>query len=737
MHRHAKPFRPRAGLRVLAIAGVVALMSASFAAPVAARAPRPEGRIAGVRSLEGLPALPAPSRAASVHPKLDAAMSEIAQAASGGTRRVASVAGARAVRYEGGRVQAIISVGAGQAARVSAVIRAADGTVTSGTATQLQAWVSPRSLDRLARSAGVRGIAQPQAPTLLAGTSLTEGLAAMTNSGSWHSAGFDGTGIRVGVIDGGFTGYPTRQASGDLPPSTSLTAKNFVDFEADPGGVNGGTPHGTGVAEIVHDVAPGASLWLVKIGTNIDLAEAVDYLKLQDVDIITTSLGWFNLTPGDGTGFFDQQVDEARAAGILWTTAAANSRENYWDGTFSEGGNTANRWHNFNANAEFNVFGGTSTTCAAINPGFGFSVYLSWNDWTNDPVKDYDLYVYRLNDAGTQWVQIGASQNNQNDAFPSPTEEVFAVSSGIPTCYAYSIHRFAGAAADLRVHTPNWIKPRFFDNARSLSNLADAPAAMTVAALDAQDGTYPQESYSSEGPIMGPGGSIAGGARGMDISGYANVDTQAYGNNVFNGTSAATPHVAGAAALVMDANPTFTLAQVESFLTGRAQDKGLAGADPLFGFGRLRLGAPPVPGPQPDGRIRVGTSGSFIGNDIYNTTATSQSVTRSAPRGTTITFNISIQNDGVDDDHYDVQGAGSSTHYTVKYFDGVADVTSQVIAGTFLTPPITEGSTHVLTVKVKVKSTAPAGSKIGRLVTITSNDDGTKQDAVKFIAKRS
>jgi subtilisin family serine protease len=732
MHRHGKVFRPRAGLRVLAIAGMIALISASFATPVTARAPRPEGRIAGVRTLDGMPALPAPSRALGVHPKLDAVMSEIARVASSGTRRVASVASARTVRYEGGRVQAIVSVDAGQAARVSAAIRAARGTVTSGTDTQLQAWVSPRSLDRLARSAAVRGIAQPQAPTLLAGTSLTEGLAAMTNSGSWHTAGFDGTGVKVAIVDGGFIGYTNRQSSGDLP--ASLTIKNTVDGETDPQ-INTGTQHGTGVAEIVHDVAPGASLWLVKVGTQIDLAEAVDYLKLQDVDIITTSLGWFNLTPGDGTGFFDQQVDEARAAGILWTTAAANSRENYWDGTFSEG-NVDNDWHSFNANAEFNVFGGTSTTCLALNPGFGFSVYLSWNDWTN-VVKDYDLYVYRLNDAGTAWVQIGTSQNNQNGPFLTPTEQVLAVTSGNPTCYAYSIHKFAGGAADLRVHTPNWIQPRFFDNARSLSNLADAPAAMTVAALNAQDGAYPQEPYSSEGPLMGPGGSIAGGARGMDISGYANVDTEAYGPNTFNGTSAATPHVAGAAALVMDANPTFTLAQVESFLAGRAQDKGVAGADPLFGLGRLRLGAPPVPGPQPDGRIRVGTSGAFIGNDVYNTTGTSQSVSRSAPRGTTITFSLSIQNDGVDDDHYDVQGAGSSTHYTVKYFDGVADVTSQVVAGTFLTPPMTEGSTHVLTVKVKVKSTAPAGSKVGRLVTITSNDDGTKKDAVKFVAKRS
>ena len=110
---------------------------------------------------------------------------------------------------------------------------------------------------------------------------------------------------------------PTRSS-----PRTPATSRR-----ESPGGTNSGTPHGTAVSEIVHDVAPGALLWLIKVCTDVDLAQAVDYAKAEDVDIITTSLGWYNVTPGDGTGFFDAQVDEARAAGILWTTAAANSRE--------------------------------------------------------------------------------------------------------------------------------------------------------------------------------------------------------------------------------------------------------------------------------------------------------------------------------------------------------------------------------------------------------------------------
>lgn len=42
-----------------------------------------------------------------------------------------------------------------------------------------------------------------------------------------------------------------------------------------------------------------------------------------------------------------------------------------------------------------------------------------------------------------------------------------------------------------------------------------------------------------------------------------------------------------------------------------------------------------------------------------------------------------------------------------------------------------------LTQLIKVKSTAPAGSKVSRKATITSVGDLSKQDAVKFIGKRS
>ena len=169
------------------------------------------------------------------------------------------------------------------------------------------------------------------------------------------------------------------------------------------------------------------------------------------------------------------------------------------------------------------------------------------------------------------------------------------MSSGSSAPYGFIIKRVSSSRnVNFEVFAPKVARLDELVHARSLANLADAPAAMTVAALDV-DAPYPQESYSSEGPTNGPGGTAAGGAIKPDIAAFANVSTASYPDptDKFNGTSSATPHVAGAAALVKGANPAYTPAQIQSFLQGRAIDMGSAGKDTIYGYGRLSLGAPP------------------------------------------------------------------------------------------------------------------------------------------------
>jgi serine protease len=84
-----------------------------------------------------------------------------------------------------------------------------------------------------------------------------------------------------------------------------------------------------------------------------------------------------------------------------------------------------------------------------------------------------------------------------------------------------------------------------------------------------------------QGRITASGGSVSAAASTVPSAGYA----------YFNGTSMATPHVAGVAALVWSANPAWTNKQLREALTVSAEDLGAAGRDSSYGFGLVRAAA--------------------------------------------------------------------------------------------------------------------------------------------------
>ncbi len=117
--------------------------------------------------------------------------------------------------------------------------------------------------------------------------------------------------------------------------------------------------------------------------------------------------------------------------------------------------------------------------------------------------------------------------------------------------------------------------------AGSLAIPADSPNVMTVGAVPY--GTPATlEPFSSQGPTED-------GRTKPDLVAPDGVANATYG--AFAGTSAAAPHAAGAAALVLARYPSYTPAAIQSFLEGLAVDLGDAGKDNLFGSGRLHLGS--------------------------------------------------------------------------------------------------------------------------------------------------
>ena len=520
-------------------------------------------------------------------PKLDSSLAELVSANKVSESQALDLARARGIRVSGNRVHVQIVIDPSKRNPITSAIRASGGEVTGvgNRGKLLQGWLPISALETIAAVDGVQFIRRPVEATLLEGTYTSEGVGAM-NASAWHAAGYEGSGVKIGIIDGGFQGYASLLGT-DLP--ASVTVKNFVDGETDPQ-VDGTTVHGSACAEVVFDTAPSAQLYLAKISTDVDLEEAVTWMKdTNHVDVISTSLGWYNLTPGDGSGFFADLVDTARTADIFWATAAGNDREAHWGGAYND--SDADNVHNFNGTQEINYFGPGGGAAYNIPAGYVISGFLRWDDWTAVN-QDYDLYLWRW--GGSSWTLIAAGTNYQNGGVgQTPTEYVAALSSGTSAPYGFTIQRYSSTRnVNLEFFAPKIARLDELVNARSLANLADSPNAMTVAAVDV-DNPYPQESYSSEGPANGPGGTAAGGIIKPDISGYANVSGVSYGVTGFNGTSAATPHVAGAAALVLGANPGYTMDDIQSFLEGHAIDLGAAGQDTQYGFGRLYLGAAP------------------------------------------------------------------------------------------------------------------------------------------------
>jgi subtilisin family serine protease len=152
----------------------------------------------------------------------------------------------------------------------------------------------------------------------------------------------------------------------------------------------------------------------------------------------------------------------------------------------------------------------------------------------------------------------------------------------------------------------------------SMSVPADAEGAFSVGATRGAAGIPDGltidalELFSSQGPTND-------GRAKPDIAAPDYVSTASYGALNFPGTSAAAPHIAGAAALMKSENLTRDYATLRAFLVGLAIDLGAAGRDNQFGYGRLSLRVglvqpPPADKVPPVIAIVSPTNGGLVGS---------------------------------------------------------------------------------------------------------------------------
>ncbi|MCR4437666.1 MAG: S8 family serine peptidase [candidate division KSB1 bacterium] len=391
----------------------------------------------------------------------------------------------------------------------------------------------------------------------------SEGVA-LTNADGYHANGWNGFGVKVAVIDAGFGNLDQAIANGELPSAVHLD-----DFT---GTAIGGTTHGTMVAEVVYDMAPGSELYLMKIGDDLDLAEAVDSCIARGVRVINHSMCWPNAGPLDGTGPICAIVDTASAHGIVWVNAAGNHARRHYRAHFSD--SDGNGWHDFAVGASIDEF----NNLGSVSVGASVGVYLSWNDWWYSD-QDYDLFLYYYDAGSGSWVVYDSSTTRQTGS-QWPVESISVLMDRSAQLAVRIRKTAADGSQELTLFT-NYYDLEYRHEASSVLIPGDAARALTVGAvLASQWHTGPQVYYSSQGPTYD-------GRVKPDLMGPTSVSVFT-GGGLFGGTSAAAPHVAGSAVLLLDRFPEWSPSQVFARLEESvSHDYGDPGKDNVFGSGTV------------------------------------------------------------------------------------------------------------------------------------------------------
>ena len=439
---------------------------------------------------------------------------------------------------------------------------------------RVQALVPVARLLDVANQAAVRLVRLPYRAVPLSATD--EGVA-IIGADAWHTGGCDGSGVKVAVFDKGFRDYQFLISQGELP--SSVVARSFRSDED----IAAGEVHGTACAEIVYDMAPGAQLYLINFDTDVEFGDAVDYAIAQGVRVASCSVGWLDGGPFDGTGPICDIVNRARDSGIFWAQGAGDSGNKHWEGPWVDPDN--DNFLNFTADDQ-----GQSITVSANRI---ISACLIWDDPWGASNNDYDLYLFDSDS------QVVASSQNVQDGDDRPSECIsYDVGPDGAGTYHLSIEKSpASSAAYIELYS---FKDVFEHQvpASSLLIPADAEGAVSAGAVYwATDGL---ERFSSRGPTND-------GRLKPEFTAPDGVSSATYSGS-FYGTSVAASHLAGAAALIQEVYPSYSVTETVTYLAQRAVDLGSVGQDSQYGYGRLSLG--PAPNGSPQAGTVIPSSGS-------------------------------------------------------------------------------------------------------------------------------
>lgn len=480
----------------------------------------------------------------------------------------------------------------------------------------LQAWVPIGNLHDLAATRDIMHVRLMAAPKTngISGAVFNQADLAISADQARTTFGVDGTGVTVGVLSDSvghvqsydpqaqavLTELEKAQADGDLP------AINILDDSAAFGFL--GTDEGRGMLEIIHDVAPGASLAFAT-GANGQLSFADNIRRLFNdagATVIVDDVGYAD-EPVFQEGVISQAINEVVEGGAVYLAAAGNTglggyaRRAEW---VEDNGRYINDWDKrgrVDARLRIRIDAETSF------------LQLQWDNAYNGVLgavtADVDMRL--LTPTGS--IALGADGNplvgvDDNFATGVPVERIFGILPGV-----YDLEISVVALAE-GAELPTFLRFQNFGSATFDGvNGVEYPGEVAVTAGHSAGqntlsiGAVPyfgtrangvanvlSEDFSSSGPVtlaFAPDGTRLDTPLTLlkpDFSGVDAVATAWRGE--FFGTSAASPNVAAIVALMRQANPAAGVDDIKSALISAAKKQPLNGTaagkwDPQGGWG--------------------------------------------------------------------------------------------------------------------------------------------------------
>ena len=587
---------------------------------------------------------------------------------------------------------------------------------------------------------------------------LTEdyGVQAMNAEKGQKQYAVDGTGVRVGVMSNSYNALGTAAAdvtSGDLPAAGVTVVDEGSSTASD---------EGRAMAQIVHDVAPAAAISFATASEGMsDFANNILTLAKptgsggQGAKVVVDDVFYF-AEPMFQDGIIAQAINTAYTSyGTSYFSSAGNDSNHSWEGSFNgqaatvtavtaSGGTTqigAGTYGDWN----------TSTTAADIYQpitlaaGENFNISYQW---------DSPFYSASVNAGGT------ASSQNSVSLYLLDSTKAFAVTSDTTSRVggdAYQIMDYTNTGTASQTYyliakvrsgaTPSYGKWVDYtgdatygydtDSGTSVGHAVATGSMATGAAYYADTpafNTTPpvKESFSAFGGtqiLFNANGTrkATGESRqqpaivapdGAATTFFGSVSSTD-GQHRFYGTSSAAPHAAGVAALMLQAKPTLTNAQLYQTMESTAVDMRTAGFDYGSGYGLVDANA-----------ALASVAGSSISGTIFRDLNNNGVKDGSDTAVTGKTVLIDANNNGVVDSG--TTTLSNTTAVAIPDSPVSASVPSRVtssisssITGRVTKATVTVNVSHANFSEVGLSLITPSGAHVPLLTTLNGYSSGT------------